>query len=220
MGRGRKSRICTEIIDRIAEALATGATFDIASKYGGISRNTLYEWMKRGELAKSGIFQELHDKINKALGEGAVHNLQNVHLAAKKGDWKASAWILERRHGYRRDGSAAATKEAASEELPKDPLEILKQQAKELKKTMAKAESSQSWQAYAALQRQFLTVVMQIRQIGMEDGSGDEMDGLTDEQLLSEITNAIVSLPPILRQRLESNFADLSNVIEIGKNKQ
>ncbi len=100
-------------------------------------------------------------------------------------------------------------------ELPSNMLELLRMQARELKASMMKAESSQSWQAYAALQRQLLTVVQQIRQIEAEEGMGDELDGLTDEQLLAEITSAIVSLPPILRQRLEGSFSSMKNVIPI-----
>ena len=42
---------------------------------------------------------------------------------------------------------------------------------------------------------------------------GDELEGLTDEQLLTEITSAIVSLPPILRQRLEGTINQIDNVI-------
>jgi len=82
---------------------------------------------------------------------------------------------------------------------------------------MAKAESSESWQAYAALQRQLLQVVAQIRQVEAEEGMQDEMDGLTDEQLLQEISNAIISLPPILRQRLETDIGNMGNVIQITK---
>jgi len=45
----------------------------------------------------------------------------------------------------------------------------------------------------------------------------DEMDGMTDEQLLQEISNAIISLPPILRQRLENDIGNMGNVIQIKK---
>jgi hypothetical protein len=49
---------------------------------------------------------------------------------------------------------------------------------------------------------------------------GDELDGLTDEQLLSEITSAIVSLPPILRQRLEGTIHSMQDVIHIPQVKK
>lgn len=65
------------------------------------------------------------------------------------------------------------------------------------------------------LERQFLQVVTQIKQIEAEEGMMDEMDGLTDEQLVQEITSAIISLPPILRQRLESDIQGMGNVVHI-----
>ena len=101
-------------------------------------------------------------------------------------------------------------------ELPTNTLELLRDQAVDLKKSMMKAESSESWQAFAALQRQFLQVVTQIKQIEAEEGMMDEMDGLSDEQLVQEITAAIISLPPILRQRLESDIQGLGNVVHIN----
>jgi hypothetical protein len=45
------------------------------------------------------------------------------------------------------------------------------------------------------------------------------MDGLTDDQLLAEIEGAIVSLPPILRQRLEESIIGMRNIISIGEKK-
>ena len=146
-----------------------------------------------------------------------VH-LGNIQQASVK-DWKASAWMMERRHGFHRDGVQNQQPKEEATTLPSNMLELLREQAKDLKRSMDKAESSQSWQAFAALQRQLLQVVQQIRQIEAEEGMGDEMDGLTDEQLLSEITGAIISLPPILRQRLEANIQDLSNVVAVIKEK-
>ena len=61
-----------------------------------------------------------------------------------------------------------------------------------------------------------LSVVEQVRKMEAES-AGEEMDSYTDDQLVSEITNAIISLPPILRQRLESNIRDLGNVVGISK---
>ena len=121
--------------------------------------------------------------------------------------------MLERRHGYSKDG--IQRKEEPVVELPTNTLELLRDQAVDLKKSMMKAESSESWQAFAALQRQFLQVVTQIKQIEAEEGMMDEMDGLTDEQLVQEITTAIISLPPILRQRLEADIQGMGNVVHI-----
>jgi len=212
--KGRKSKFTAPVKNRIIEALRAGTTYEIAAQYAGISRSTLYEWIKKGEKSATGTYRTFYDNIKKAEAEGAVVHLGTISQASKK-DWKAAAWLLERRHGYSKEGVMRAEEQIKEVELPSNMLELLRMQARELKASMMKAESSQSWQAYAALQRQLLTVVQQIRQIEAEEGMGDELDGLTDEQLLAEITSAIVSLPPILRQRLEGSFSSMNNVIPI-----
>jgi predicted site-specific integrase-resolvase len=212
--KGRKSKFTAPVKTRIIEALRAGTTYEIAAQYAGISRSTLYEWIKKGENTATGTYRTFYDNIKKAEAEGAVVHLGTISQASKK-DWKAAAWLLERRHGYSKEGVMRAEEQTKEVELPSNMLELLRMQARELKASMMKAESSQSWQAYAALQRQLLTVVQQIRQIEAEEGMGDELDGLTDEQLLAEITSAIVSLPPILRQRLEGSFSSMNNVIPI-----
>lgn len=210
--KGRKSKFTEPVRTRVIEALRAGTTYEIAAQYAGISRSTLYEWIKKGESTETGVYRTFHDNIKKAEAEGAVVHLGTIAQASQK-DWKAAAWILERRHGYSKEGVMRVEEQAKEMELPSNMLDLLKIQAKELRASMAKAESSQSWQAYAALQRQLLQVVQQIRQIEAEEGMGDELEGLTDEQLLSEITSAIVSLPPILRQRLEGTINSMQDVI-------
>jgi len=210
--KGRKSKFSEPVRERIIEALRAGTTYEIAAQYAGISRSTLYEWIKKGEGFETGIYRTFYDNLKKAEAEGAVVHLGTISQASRK-DWKAAAWLLERRHGYSKAGVNRAEETTKENPLPSSMLDLLKSQAVELRSSMAKAESSQSWQAYAALQRQLLQVVQQIRQIESEEGRGDELDGLTDEQLLTEITSAIVSLPPILRQRLEGTITNIGNII-------
>ena len=215
----RKSKFGDAVTDRIIEALRLGATYELAAEYAGISRSTLYNWMEKGKEQTRGQYRTFLDSIKAAEARGAIANLAMIETAAKAGDWKAAAWRLERRHGYTRDGYQAQQQEKEVK-LPSSMLDLLRTQALELRSSMAKAESSQSWQAYAALQRQLLQVVQQIRQIEAEEGMGDELEGLTDEQLLSEITSAIVSLPPILRQRLEGTIHSMQDVLHIPQVKK
>lgn len=214
--KGRKSKFTTPVKDRIIEALRAGTTYEIAAQYAGISRSTLFEWIKKGEKEEDTAYRTFYDNIKKAEAEGAVVHLGTIAQASSK-DWKAAAWILERRHGYSKEGVMRVEEQEKEIELPSSMLELLRMQARELRTSMAKAESSQSWQAYAALQRQLLQVVQQIRQIEAEEGLGDELEGLTDEQLLSEITAAIVALPPILRQRLEGTISNNDKIIKIQR---
>lgn len=214
--RGRPSKFTKQRKERILEAIRAGCTYEVASDYAGITRSTLWAWIKKGELGKDKNYQTFLNEIKKAESEGCISLLGTIKQASLK-DWKAGAWILERRYGYSRDGVKNSRPEKNTPEIPSNTLEILRNQAKELKTALAKAEEAESWQAYSALQRQFLSVIQQIRQIEAEEGMSDEMEGLSDEQLLAEITGAIISLPPILRQRLEGQIAELQNVVSMGE---
>jgi len=211
--KGRPSKFTKARKERIVQAIQAGCTYEMAADYAGITRSTLWNWLKKGEDPKQKSYCTFLDQVKKAEVEGAMVHLGTIAQASQK-DWKASAWMLERRHGYSRDG--IQRKEEPVVELPTNTLDLLRDQAVDLKKSMMKAESSESWQAFAALQRQFLQVVTQIKQIEAEEGMMDEMDGLSDEQLVQEITAAIISLPPILRQRLESDIQGLGNVVHIN----
>jgi transposase len=215
---GRPSKFTKARRDRVIQAISAGCTYQLAADFAGVTRSTLWAWLKKGEDPKEKSYHTFLNDIKRAEAEGAMVHLGNIQQASVK-DWKASAWMMERRHGFHRDGVQNQQPKEEATTLPSNMLELLREQAKDLKRSMDKAESSQSWQAFAALQRQLLQVVQQIRQIEAEEGMGDEMDGLTDEQLLSEITGAIISLPPILRQRLEANIQDLSNVVAVIKEK-
>ena len=213
--KGRPSKFTKARRERIIKAIAAGCTYEMAADYAGISRTTLWSWLRQGEDPKKKTYCTFLNEVKSAEIEGAIVHLGTITQASAK-DWKASAWMLERRHGYSKD-RPQQTQEEVQPDIPSNTLELLRQQAIDLKRGMAKAEASESWQAYAALQRQLLQVVAQIRQIESEEGMMDELDGLTDDQLLQEITSAIVSLPPILRQRLESDIGNLGNVISITK---
>ena len=215
---GTRSKFTQPRKDRIIKAIGAGCSYEMAADYAGISRQTLWNWIKKGEEGKDRNYITFLDNIKTAEIEGAMANLGTIQEASQK-DWKAAAWILERRHGYSKDGMKSTRPKEESVEVPQDVLGLLRQTAKDLKQSSNQAKESESWQAYAALQRQLLAVVTQIRQIEAEEGMSDEMDGLTDDQLLAEIEGAIVSLPPILRQRLEESIIGMRNIISIGENK-
>ncbi len=213
----RKTKFTPATTEKILEAVRLGATFKMAAEYAGISRTTFHKYVNQGRAANPGTKKaEFYENLLAADADGAITNLTVISEAALRGDWKAAAWRLERRHGYHRDGCAQIQAENKVEKLPDNTLDLLRDQAQQLKTAMDQAKLSKSWQAFAALQRQMLSVVEQLRQMEAET-AGDEMDSYTDEQLVSEITNAIISLPPILRQRLESNIRDLGNVVGITK---
>lgn len=48
--KGRKSKFTAPVKTRIIEALRAGTTYEIAAQYAGISRSTLYEWIKKERI--------------------------------------------------------------------------------------------------------------------------------------------------------------------------
>jgi len=86
---GRRSKLTPETITLIQDALAAGATYRLAAMYAGIHEATLYEWK-----AKKPEFSEA---LTRAEGRGAVHILAEIRAAART-DWRAGAWILEKRY--------------------------------------------------------------------------------------------------------------------------
>lgn len=213
--KGRPSKFTKPRKERIIKAISAGCTYEMAADYAGISRTTLWGWLRKGEDSKNKSYCTFLNEVKRAEIEGAMVHLGTITQASAK-DWKASAWMLERRHGYSKDRPTTQP-EQEEVKMPENTLDLLRSQALDLKRGLAKAEAKESWQAFARLQRQLLQVVAQIRQVEAEEGMNDEMDGFTDEQLLQEISNAIISLPPILRQRLENDIENMGNVIQIQK---
>ena len=190
----------------IVQAIAGGASYRMACNVAGIVDSTFYTWMATGRDNPDSDFATFRSEVLQAESQQGQKMLALIQQHAVK-DWKAAAWVLERRHGFTRDGRVN-TDQVKNVDIPKDTYDLLKQQAADLYSAVQQAEQSESWQAYAALQRQLLTVVQQIRAIDSENAMNTEI-GLTDEQMITEITNTILTLPPILRQRLEAFIVDM-----------
>ena len=90
--------------------------------------------------------------------------------------------------------------------LETDPKKLLEQQAKDLQQATVQALQSQSYQAYASLQRQLVSVTENLRELQKDEQT--EIETMTDEQLISMVENMILSLPPIHRQRLAETIGD------------
>jgi hypothetical protein len=94
---GRPSKLTDETQARICKALAVGATYALAAQYGGIGERTFYEWMEKGESAKTGRYAQFRQAIKRAEAE-AAYGWLDVIEQAKTETWQAAAWKLERRY--------------------------------------------------------------------------------------------------------------------------
>jgi hypothetical protein len=105
---GRPSLLTDETEERIVSAVRGGAYLDDASAYAGISRHTLFSWMRDGRAAaereeQGELLSEREQRlvnflnaVEKARADASIRNLMVIQQAAQEGNWQASAWYLER----------------------------------------------------------------------------------------------------------------------------
>ena len=87
---------------RLIEGIRLGMTNKLAAQYAGIAESTFYLWR---EKARDGEpeYIELLESLKRAEAQSAAHALAVIKKAAQNGTWSAAAWLLERRHQYKRD---------------------------------------------------------------------------------------------------------------------
>ena len=96
-----------EVHDRIVGTLRLGNYVEHAASYAGISRATLYNWLKKGDeaRAKREIGAELDEveeryarfseDVDNARATAVVRNVSIIQQAAQT-NWQAAGWWLER----------------------------------------------------------------------------------------------------------------------------
>lgn len=209
----RPTKLNEKTIQLLCEAVRMGSTYELACQYAGISEATFYSWRAKGRVAKRGQYLELMESLKRAEAKGALANLAVIQKSAKEGDWKASAWILERRHGYQKNTNTYKQEAESNEVEQPENLStkaILQTQLTQTIKASQEALSSKSYQAFAALQRQVVSIAMQIKNIDAQ-GAPDQFENLSDDDILQQISSIILSLPPVLQQRLSHDMLVLSN---------
>jgi transposase len=96
---GRKSKL-KEVREELLKYIALGVPNEHACHAVGINEHTLYNWINRGKEAQrktNHYFQFLQD-YKKAKSKSVVRNVAVIEKYAKEKDWKAAAWLLERRY--------------------------------------------------------------------------------------------------------------------------
>lgn len=95
---GRPSKLTEEIAQKIVNCIRAGAYIETAVAFAGVSRPVFYVWMKRGREQPVGKYQRFVSAVEEALAAAMMRDLLVIDKAAEAGDWRASAWRLERRH--------------------------------------------------------------------------------------------------------------------------
>jgi hypothetical protein len=86
----RPSKQTPDVQTRICAAVRLGATFEMASHAAGVSYDTMHRMMTSEP--------EFGAAVKRAEAEGALVWLRKIERAATDGEWRAAAFLLERRY--------------------------------------------------------------------------------------------------------------------------
>lgn len=117
---GRRTLLTARVRQRFIEAIQKGASYELAARAAGISERTFYNWKARAEAGERRFVQFVQE-LTRAEAEGAEKLLDSIIKAAEAqgGDWRAAAWLLERRF----PDVYAKRQPAEAPQLPKAPAE-------------------------------------------------------------------------------------------------
>jgi transposase len=98
---GRPTKLTPETQEKIVRAVRAGNYLETAAAHAGVRKQTLHDWLHRGANARTGIYREFSDAIQKALADAETSEVALITKAASDGAWQAAAWKLERRNPKR-----------------------------------------------------------------------------------------------------------------------
>ena len=93
----RPSKFDQPTADVILKAVAAGLPNETAAKLAGIDVRTLYAWKRKGKTGEELFVQFFHDLMRQQ-AEAVAKAVEAIRAAAERGEWRAAAWWLERRH--------------------------------------------------------------------------------------------------------------------------
>lgn len=152
--RGRPTKLDAAIQDRICNTIRLGNYMEAAAASAGVSKVTLYAWLKEGARQTRGRYRDFLNAVERAEADREIGANLVITKAANgtaaipardghpgqpaiPGDWRAAAWRLERtmpeRYGRRvvevtgKDGGPVRTMDLTK--LATDELEKLEQLA-------------------------------------------------------------------------------------------
>jgi len=118
--RGRPSKINKDTIMEIVSAVEAGTTFGSAATAAGIAPDTANRWIQRGnedrENGKSSDYSLFVELLTRAQAKGETTHAR--YLATNE-DWRARAFILERRYAdwRKQDVATSVTNVVVSDQL-------------------------------------------------------------------------------------------------------
>jgi hypothetical protein len=99
LNMSRPSKLNDATKARLIQAIEGGMNYEDACRLAKITYKTFSNWMKKGKAAKSGAFFQFFQDIEYAKAKGLAFHLGVINNAARNGDWHASRYICQARHG-------------------------------------------------------------------------------------------------------------------------
>lgn len=90
------TKLTPELQQKICEFVKAGSYPEASIVAAGVSPRTARRWLERGDKARSGPYHDLVLAMARAHAIAKVAKVAVVSKAANAGDWRASAWWLER----------------------------------------------------------------------------------------------------------------------------
>jgi hypothetical protein len=93
------NKFTPEVRNSILQAVRMGCYLETAAAFAGISKQTLFNWLRLGAQDVE-PFVEFHRDFAEALAKSEMRGLAVIGKASEK-SWQAAAWLLERRYPKR-----------------------------------------------------------------------------------------------------------------------
>lgn len=94
---GRPTDLTPEIAEKLVQAASLGSYRKQAAAFAGVDERTLRRWLQRGHAEPDSLYAALRARLLEAEARTQVAAMGTITKAIRDGDWKAAAWMLERR---------------------------------------------------------------------------------------------------------------------------
>lgn len=101
---GRKPKLTPEVTDTICQYIRAGSYMVQAANAAGVAKRTVNIWLKHAEESREknvvDRYTEFADAVELAIAEAEARDVAVISNAAMH-DWKAAAWLLEKKYPKR-----------------------------------------------------------------------------------------------------------------------
>jgi len=96
---GRDSKLTKQRQEAIAAMIENGHSVTAAARNNGVTKQTVMNWLGKGENQDSGIYADFFDRYTRARGEGERQYLELIREMAKEdGDHRFLASLMKQRY--------------------------------------------------------------------------------------------------------------------------